>query len=520
MTLNATSISWAIDFVSNHSDGDLFPKVMEIEAIGACRDDFIRLLEGKDLSNFSPGAHRRFIVPKDEISYRQATQLDPQDSILLSAVIHQFGQGIEDRRLAADIVFGYRFSPNAQQGLYGSQTAWNDFWTAAYYRSFRCSTVLYCDIADFYNQIYHHTVENQLMASAFPNQAIKWIINLLESTTAGVSRGVPIGPHGIHLIAEATLIPVDNSMVSTGLSFLRYADDILVYCNSEKASRQALASIASTLDKQQRLMLQQHKTKFFEPEKFRALCQEMIEDRPISSDEDKVLKLIRRYSGGDPYRNISYNDISVEDWKAITEDIVRGIIEAYINKDQVDYIRLRWFYRRLSQIGHPGAIDVSISEIERLGPCFANICSYLASVQAVDPERWKTIGSALLRLLDADEVRGNEFFRLSILSLFSRNAHIDHFTALASRFQTSDPYARREIFLSAKQNGAFDWLREHKENYQNMDPWQKMAFVFCASGFPPDERKYFIGRWHFDRPFETVLAKWAKSPNNSLEGMP
>ena len=167
--------------------------------------------------------------------------------------------------------------------------------TAAHARSFACSTVLYCDIADCYNQIYHHTVENQLIASGFPNQATKWVIRLLESTTAGVSRGVPIGPHGAHLIAEATLIPIDNSMVSTGLTFLRYADDILVFCDSDKASRQALASIASILDKQQRLTLQRHKTSFFKPHEFRILCKQMIEDRPISQDEDQLLKLISPY---------------------------------------------------------------------------------------------------------------------------------------------------------------------------------------------------------------------------------
>jgi len=200
MTLNGTSLNWAIDFVANHSDGDLFPKILEIEAIQALRSDFVKLIEGKDLSGFAVGAHRRFIVPKDEISYRQATQLHPQDSFLLSAVIHQFGHGIESRRLPADHVFSYRFAPSSQYGLYGSQTAWNDFWSTAHARSIQCSTVLYCDIADFYNQSYHHTVENQLIASEFPNQARKWVINLLESTTAGVSRGIPIGSDLMALI--------------------------------------------------------------------------------------------------------------------------------------------------------------------------------------------------------------------------------------------------------------------------------------------------------------------------------
>ncbi len=109
MTLSADSLEWAIEFVADHSDGDIFPKILEIKAIQESSAGFVMLIEGKPLTNFVPGASRRFIVPKDEISYRQATQLDPQDSILLSAVIYQFGQGIEDRRLPADKVFSYGF---------------------------------------------------------------------------------------------------------------------------------------------------------------------------------------------------------------------------------------------------------------------------------------------------------------------------------------------------------------------------------------------------------------------------
>lgn len=229
MTLSADSLEWSINFLDKHSDGDIFPKIPEISAILEKKGDFIHLVEGKQLSDFQSKPCRRFIVPKDEISYRQATQLHPQDSILLSAIIYQFGQGIENRRLPATQVFSYRFLPSSDEGLYSSKTAWNDFWTNAYEKANSSSNILVCDIADFYNQIYHHTVENQLADSGLPNQAIKWIKRLLESTTAGVSRGVPIGPHAIHLVAEASLIPIDNSLQSSGLDFIRYVDDIVYF---------------------------------------------------------------------------------------------------------------------------------------------------------------------------------------------------------------------------------------------------------------------------------------------------
>lgn len=511
MTLSKDSLEWSLNFLKKHSDGDIFPKLPEIDAIIEKKNDFIQLIEGKPLTEFIPNPCRRFIVPKDEISYRQATQLHPQDSILLSALVYQFGQGIENRRLSAKRVFSYRFLPSHDEGLYSSKTAWNDFWTTAHKKTQESSFILICDIADFYNQIYHHTVENQLADSGFPNQAIKWIRMLLESTTAGVSRGVPIGPHAIHLIAEASLIPIDNSIQSRGLDFIRFIDDMVIFCNSEKDATKALSILALTLDRQQRLMLQKHKTKIYTPHEFRSFCQEMLEDRPIDDNEERLLEIIKKYTGDNPYISITYNDIKPEDWEQFSDEIVTIIIKEYLAKKETDYIRLRWFYRRLAQVGHPGALKVSIDNISKLGPCFASICAYIASIQSIEPEQWKILGGNLLQLLESEEVLNNEFFRISILSLFTKNEHINHFPCLAKVFQNSDPFSRREIILASIKNGAIDWLREQKETYLHMDPWQQMSFIYCASGFPKDEKKFFINRFDYGEPFKKILAKWSKS---------
>lgn len=511
MTLQVASIEWAMDYIATHSDGDLFPKVLEIEALLAEKDDFIAQIQGQDLSLFQPGACRRFIVPKDEFSYRQATQLDLQDSIILSALMYQFGAGIEAKRLPVNKVFSYRFQPTVKDGLYKNDAAWNKFWTTASTKSKSYQSVIYCDISDFYNQIYHHSVENQLISASFPNQASKWIIALLESTTAGVSRGVPIGPHPIHLLAEATLTPIDNSLTDIGIRFIRYADDMLVFCRNIREARQALAQIATVLDKQQRLTLQRHKTKIFEVPSFQNLCADMIQDRPVNSEEQSLLNIIQKYSLGNPYKSISYDQISASDWAKISGSDIKKIIEEYISKENVDYIRLRWFYRRLAQIGHPGAIEVSLEKLDQLGPCFSNVCFYLASVQSISPKDWKAIGTKLLKLLKKSEVSSSEYFRLSIVSLFTRNPYIDHFDKLSRLFQKSDPHIRREIILASKANAAYDWVREHKESFASMDPWQQRAYIFACSGLPKDERKFFINRWKTERPIDKVIAKWSKS---------
>lgn len=508
--LDKASLVWAIQFIQKHSDGDLFPPILEFNALLEKSDALADKLISVDLTQLETGAHRRFIVPKDELSYRQATQLDPQDSILLSAIIYQYGVLIEQRRLPNNVVFSYRFNPNIEHGFYDDRAAWNQFWRTAYQKSMPNKTILYCDIADYYNQVYHHTIENQLIESGFPNQECKWIIKLLESTTAGVSRGIPVGPHPAHLLAEAAMIPIDNSLQAHGIDFIRYVDDILIFCNTEADARLTLSKVATTLDRQQRLMLQRHKTKIYTTEKFKSVCANMIEDRPISKQEDDVLKLINKYSNGDPYKIVFLNDISNEDWARITDEIVGNIINEYLSKTPVDYDRLRWFYRRLTQIGHPGGIDVTLANIDKLTPCFANVCMYLGSVQKIPAEKWKEIGSCILELLETDVVQSNEYFRLLLLSLFTKNQYINHFSSLIQAYSHSEAFVRREIIMSAKQNSASDWLREQKENFINMESWQQMAYIYSLSELPREERSYFIRRFNYSRPLMEILAKWSK----------
>lgn len=214
MPLDSVSIEWALSHLSTLGDSDLFPKPIELNTFLDHRDDLINLLTSREVAQFTPNPARRFMVPKDEFSFRRATQLNIFDSIILTAIMHQYGSGIEKRRTPTgdNVVFSNRYNPQPNYWLYNQDYNWTPFWKQCYEKSKVYSHALLLDISDFYNQIYHHTIENQLIESGFPNQAMKWILGLLESLTAKVSRGIPVGPHAAHLLAEASLIPLDNSL--------------------------------------------------------------------------------------------------------------------------------------------------------------------------------------------------------------------------------------------------------------------------------------------------------------------
>lgn len=514
MRLQQQSIEWAIASLNRHGDTDLFPRPVELEAVVGRTAEVAAELSSMDLSGLAVGAARRFIVPKDDFSYRAATQLDLADSIILTALVYELGNAIEKRRRPAsdNEVFSYRFSPSTDGDLFSGPDPWHAFWTNCLATSASYSHVLLIDIADFYNQIYHHTVENQLIESGFPNQATKWILRLLESVTAKVSRGIPVGPHPVHLIAEATLIPVDNSLASRDAVFRRFVDDIVVFAQSDTEARRWNLDIAGILDKQQRLQLQRGKTRLLSREEFQEHARAMLADRPINDLEKDLLAIIRKYSGGNPYRVIYLGDVAQEDLAAFTPAAIETIISEYLSKAQPDFVRLRWFIRRLSQVGHPAAVELLLKHFERLVPAMSEICHYFVAVGSRGGfTDWPGTGERLLEAMRHPVVESSEYFQMSILSLFGREPRFNHVGKLISRFDASSPFARREIVIAAASGGASDWLRELKETVGAMDMWTRRAYLWSAKKLPAEERKFFLKFADTPHWLDNAISKWAQT---------
>lgn len=163
--------------------------------------------------------------------------MDPLDSLLLAGLIYEVGAQIEAKRspLPQRRVFSYRFAPAADGTLFGPDQ-WDQFWETSILRASKANTVvLTIDITDFYNQISHHSIENQLTRCGLAAPAVRILMNLVKSSTYSVSKGIPVGPHPTHLLAEASLIPIDELLEQRGLEYCRYVDDINIFCDGEGA---------------------------------------------------------------------------------------------------------------------------------------------------------------------------------------------------------------------------------------------------------------------------------------------
>lgn len=513
MKLNEDSLKWAIHHICEYGDTDLFPYPVELRIISENKDAVYNKIKDIDIDNYKFSASRRFLIPKDELSYRIATQLNPIDSILFSAVMYQYGNNIEEKRASKEKVFSYRFSPDVNGKLYSSDSTWENYWEKCEEMARHYKYVAYLDISDFYNQIYHHTLENQMIYCGFSKSAENFIKRLLNNLTQKNSRGIPIGPHVSHLLAEMSLIPIDESISVKGFEYCRYVDDFVVFTNSYEDARLVFYHLAETLDKQQRLVIQRQKSKIIDTSEFLEICTKMRIDDPINDKEKEILDVINENSE-DPYTTIKLSELKSEDLEVLSFKNINDLLEEYISQSNPNYPRIRWFYRRLSQIGIPYAVDFSIANMERLMPAINDICLYLSSASMYYESDWKDIAVKIFELLDLPIVKSNEYYKIVLLNLFFKNSKMNHVDNLISMYRYSSNSIKRKVILTCAQYGAKSWIRELKEDYENFDDWNKNAYIIATACLESDERKFLLQsikeQSQRNSKLEDILIEWAK----------
>ncbi|MBK9144460.1 MAG: hypothetical protein IPM23_18360 [Candidatus Melainabacteria bacterium] len=493
MKLPKTSYNWAMKHLQAEGDTDLFPSLFEVEAMKKNWPQLLDKLAQLDVSSYTWQSGRSFVVPKDRYVFRRGTQLEPLDSLVLAAFIKSVGKKIEAARvpMSENRVFSYRFSPDNHGRFYSQTNGWYDFWKTSYKKALqrKDSWVAVADITDFYNQIYHHNLENQV-EDVLGKAEKKIITKMLQSVSDKVSRGIPVGPHSVHILAELALNTIDGSLNSRGYDYCRYVDDIHVFCDSEKEAEIALYDLAEILDRQQKLTIQKQKTKVMNRQEFMELALAMSEDRPLNQEEKEVLEIIAKKTSSDPYRQVSLATLSADELSKFGEKELESLLKMYLSATPVDYARVGWFLRRLSQVGAPGALNFILDSLEEFLPVLGNVGRYVMAAAPNYDGDVTELGEKLLRALDDKLLQHSEYLQIILLHTFTNVPALDHVEKITARYYSAGSASvRREIVCAAISSSQGHWLRELKSDFANSAPWLRRAIVASAARFPGDEGK-------------------------------
>ena len=236
--LSSESLEWAKTHVLKFGDTDIFPVPFEYESLAHGWLSLKPFLQELDLDTYQVRPDRRVLVVKPGGGFRAATQLDPIDHLIYTAAVYECATKIEAARIPVEqnIACSYRISPTAQGSFFQGDSGWDDFHKRSKQlaQTPEFSHVLVADIADFYNRLGHHRIQNALEMANVSLLRSQHIESFLSKLTARQSQGIPVGPFASILLAEACLIDVDNFLMRNGFIFTRYVDDFHIYCHSKE----------------------------------------------------------------------------------------------------------------------------------------------------------------------------------------------------------------------------------------------------------------------------------------------
>ena len=515
LTLSPQSLDWALEHALSKGDTDIFPLAFEFQAIKHDWETIRQYLSNQNVLQWTTRPLRRCLSPKRRYGFRIATQLDPLDFLVFSALILEIGPDVEANRLDHSYVTSCRFSPSKDGSLYSPEIGYSTFLdrSASVASSGRFSHVVLTDIADFFPRLYLHRVEGALSNSTNRENHSLSIMRLLSQWNQSQSYGIPVGPAPSRLIAEISISDIDKLLASRGITFVRFMDDYRLFANSQTEGYKHLAILADALFKNHGLTLQQEKTRIIETEEFLQKFSATVESQEVQNLSEKFSELVRSFGVNDPYGYIEYEHLDPIDQAFIDSLNLEDLLYEQLDNSEIDQRMVRFLLRRLGQLDYSQCVDVILQSIDKVFTVFPDVIQYFSRLRSLDTRTRHYIGKFLLSLLDHSSVSQLDFHRIWLLNLFSESTAWGNAGKLASLYSDSqDSFSKRELALALGASGQDYWFRTRKDEVFEFGGWLRRAFLAGARCLPNDERKHW---YRFLEPrldiLEMSVVHWARS---------
>ena len=329
--------------------------------------------------------------------------------------------------------------------------------------------------------------------------------NFLLDINGSSSQGIPVGPAASIIMAEATMIDVDQFLVSKGFEHVRYVDDIKVFGNSEKELIQLLDELTLYLYENHRLSLSGQKTFIKQSQDFRA----EILDSPEEQEKSNIHEVLQAVnSPSDAYETF------VEEQQAGKREVRSSVLNAMLDNllamDSLDLGIARHILRR-SRRYRIRSIAVSvIDNIDFLSPVISDVVLYLDKVTNARFVEDNT--AKFIEILNSSNTSSLPFVHFWLSEYFHKNP--DYF-----RSDEIKIYVKASSNYESVANLAIDtrdlaWFRQNKYKVGTLNPWEKRALYKSALSVSNDECNSWLGaleRRVGNNILDRSVIRWVKS---------
>ncbi|KMN41598.1 RNA-directed DNA polymerase [Lysinibacillus sp. LK3] len=199
--------------------------------------------------------HGKVLVPKNNLAaFRICSLTDIYDEIFYLTLVLLMSNEIEVKRLnkSEKTIYSYRINKNkSSKSLFDENFNFTSFKEQVRKESAQNGNniIVECDIANFYDRLNLHRLESTLLSiKAIDREAIKLLNELLLYWSHRDSYGIPVGSNASRILAEASLIEVDNYLKRKKIKFCRFVDDYRIFA---KDSNEAFRSLTILIERLQ-----------------------------------------------------------------------------------------------------------------------------------------------------------------------------------------------------------------------------------------------------------------------------
>lgn len=509
-----------LEFARKHIErfyaSDFYPDVPEFEAVWAAWGEVKALLTSSPVAKLGDAPLLR-AAPKSGGGYRVVHQLQPLDALLYTALAHRVAEAVEAKRhpKEAGVVCSYRLTLSDGGFFDEDHDGYKTFHDRSSELADQNEHVLSVDIASFYNHIYVHRLQNSLELC---DRGLKEISRSIEEFLLNINHrqsvGIPIGPAASIVFAEALLIDVDEFLTSecSDVAYVRYVDDFRFFANSKAELVEVHHKLTSYLHKAHRLSLASGKSKLSDTGTFKDRVLAPPEDAERDALQDQLDELLDEI-GANPYGGLAKEEASDLTWDdASTEariETLQALFRKLTKRHTLDIGLARHLLRRSRRARIREILPMVIDNAGFLLPVFRDVGLYLRKVLSAGAIESHL---AAFETLTEDEELTLPFathwlrWLFASRSEFSKSSKIEAFVMGAP----ADVRARAEY---ARTNRRLSWVKNMKDDWRNLSPWDRRALILSGETLATAERNIWMDAINDKppEPLDAFVARYVKS---------